>query len=429
MNTPGRASELIDWIHGARTLGEKKGLSNMMRMLELLGDPQRRFSVIHVAGTNGKGSVCACIERALRENDHVTGLFTSPYLRRYQERIRINGEEVGDAMFEKLGARLYTVCEALAGEGILPTTFELGTALAFMCFAESGVEVAVVEVGIGGRLDPTNIVSPICCAIASIGLDHEQILGATLPEIAREKAGIIKPNVPVALYPQELPIESIIAEMASLKGAPLLLCDRLPLHVVEQTAHGATFDAQIPEFGAIRAKIRLSGTHQIRNAHLALCALSLAKGRGIRLDTQKVLDGLTKAHWPGRLDWRGEQLLLDGAHNEQGVRALSDFLKQCLPGRRIVLLTAMMKEKRPKDCAAILAPLVQHVVATQVDWPRALPARELAALYAQSGISAEPCECIPDAFARATELAGKDGLVLVSGSLYLVGAIYNLIDA
>lgn len=420
-----RAQALIDWIHSARTFGEKNGLDNMRRMLALLGNPHERLCCVHVAGTNGKGSVCALVERALRENGLVTGLYTSPYLMRYQERIRIDGEPVSDEAFVRAGERVRAAAQQLSRQDIRPTAFELGTALAFLLFAEARLDACVIEVGLGGRLDPTNVITPAASIITNIGLDHVQILGGAIEQIALEKAGIIKAGVPVALYPVEPGVQAIIEGVCHERGAPLMKAGGIRVTALSLSTRGASFGADVPGLGSLDVQISLPGRHQVDNALLALCALALLKER-FRLNTDKLLSGLEKATWPGRLQWVNERLLLDGAHNEQGAQALCDYARAFLPGRRIVLLTAMMKDKRPDACARILAPIAQAVVATQVDWPRALPAGDLAALYRNLGAYATPEPDAEKALRQAREQAGADGVVLVCGSLYLVGAVLGL---
>jgi dihydrofolate synthase/folylpolyglutamate synthase len=203
-----RSRELVDWIHSARRFGEKKGLSNMERLLAALGNPERMIQCVHVAGTNAKGSVCALIEAALRASGYATGLYTSPFLIEYLERIRVSGVPVDDRLFERAGNRVREA--ALSMPELAPTAFELGTATAYLVFAECKVDIAVIETGIGGRLDPTNVIVPEVSVIANIGLDHMDQLGATIEEIAGEKAGIIKPGRPVALYPQKNPAAAAV---------------------------------------------------------------------------------------------------------------------------------------------------------------------------------------------------------------------------
>lgn len=424
-----KAQQLIDWIHGARTFGEKNGLRNMQRMLALLGNPQNRFRSIHVAGTNGKGSVCAFLERALRENGCRTGLFTSPFLVQYQERIRLDGQPVGDDLFVRLGQKVYDAAQQLTQEGIRPTSFELGAALAFLVFADQGVDIAIIEVGLGGRLDPTNVIEPIACVIANIGLDHTQILGSTLTEIAREKAGIIKDHVPLALYPAQQDVFQLMRQTCAERGAPLLYAADYEVQILHVDAQGAQFEAEVPGHGQMTVCIRMAGRHQVRNAQLSLMALTMLENAGFSLDWRKLLVGIELAEWPGRLQWIDDGMLLDGAHNEQGVHALVDYIGEFLPSRRIVMLTAMMKDKRPETCARLLSGIADEVITTQLDLPNAFPAEQLAQLYQNQG---KTTHSEPD-ISAALQLAqnrmqdSPDSMILVCGSLYLVGAVQAML--
>lgn len=420
-----RSSELVDWIHGARRFGEKKGLNNMEALLGAIGNPERTLKCVHVAGTNAKGSVCTLIESALRASGCETGLYTSPYLVDYLERIRLGGEPVSEALFERAGNLVREA--ALSIPGLAPTAFELGTAIAYQVFRERGVDVAVIETGIGGRLDPTNVIVPEASVIANIGLDHMEQLGGTIREIAFEKAGIIKPGRPVALYPQkDESATRVIEEICRDRNARLLKAESLPLEVLEVGARGASFRCEAPRLGAVEAEIRLAGRHQIENAHLAVAALELLAERGWALKPEDIARGFQSARWPGRLDWADDGLLLDGAHNPQAARALREYLQEFLPGRRITLLTAMMRDKQPEACAEILAPYAAFVSATQVEDPRALPAKALAALYQARGVPAEDWPEPGEALKKAREAAGPGGVVVACGSLYLVGALMKL---
>ncbi len=420
-----RSEELIDWIHSARRFGEKKGLHNMEALLGALGHPEKSLQCVHVAGTNAKGSVCALIESALRFSGYTTGLYTSPFLTDYLERIRLNGSPLDESLFELAGNRVREAASALPG--LAPTAFELGTAVAYVVFALQKVDVAVIETGIGGRLDPTNVIVPEVSVIANIGLDHMDQLGGTIEEIAFEKAGIIKPGRPVALYPQkDAAATNVIERICRERGARLLKADVLPLHIQDVTARGARFRCETPCLGAVEAGIHLAGRHQIENAHLALAALELLSERGWALDPRRIAAGFAAARWPGRLDWADEGLLLDGAHNPQAARALLEYLREFLPGRRTILLTAMMRDKQPEACADILADCAALVVTTQVEGPRALPAGELAAVYRARGTRAEAHPEPGEALETARTAAGPDGIVVACGSLYLVGELMKL---
>jgi len=420
-----RSSELIDWIHGARRFGEKKGLDNMRALMGALGNPESSLKCVHVAGTNAKGSVCALVESALRANGYRTGLYTSPFLVEYRERIRIDGAPIAEAAFERAGNRVHEALRSMPA--LAPTAFELGTAIAYLAFYEADVDIAVVETGIGGRLDPTNVIVPEASVIANIGLDHMEQLGDTIEEIAYEKAGIIKPGRPVALYPQKSPEATRVIEAVCLeRGASLLKAERLPFEVVEVTPRGASFRCDVAGIGPVDARLNLAGRHQLENAHLALAALSALAGRGWALSPEKTARGLQDARWPGRMDWADDRLLLDGAHNPQATRALKAYIDEFLPGRQIVLLTAMMRDKQPDACAGILAPVAAAVVATQVEGPRALPAEALAAVYRAHGAPAEAMAPPSEALRAAQNAAGPEGVVVACGSLYLVGELMKL---
>ncbi|MBO4886233.1 MAG: bifunctional folylpolyglutamate synthase/dihydrofolate synthase [Clostridia bacterium] len=411
------AAQAIAWIDGLRYASEKNGLDNMRALAAALGDPQDKLRCVHVAGTNGKGSTCALLERMLRECGLKTGLYTSPYLMRYSERMRVNGEPIGDADFTQLAERVREAAEALAERGIKPTWFELGTALALMWFAEERVDAAVIEVGLGGRLDATNIISPEICLIGPIGLEHTKQLGDTLEQIAFEKAGIIKPGVPVAVQRQQtVSVRNVFRDIARGRGAALCdLAERIPENV-SCHARGAEFD-----YNGHHARIALAGRHQVDNACLALAGLDLLREKGWRLDEEKAMRGLEAAVWPARLEWLDGRTLIDGAHNAHGARALAEYVREFLPGRRVVCLTGMMKDKDTDECARILAGMADAAVATQIDYPRALPCEALAAQLNAHGLSAEAIADEARALIRARELAGEDGVVLICGSLYLAG--------
>ncbi len=420
-----RSSELIDWIHGARRFGEKNGLDNMHALMGALGNPERALKCVHAAGTNAKGSVCALIESALRANGYRTGLYTSPFLVEYRERIRIGGVPISEPAFERAGNRVYEAVRSMPH--LAPTAFELGTAIAYLAFYEAGADIAVIETGIGGRLDPTNVILPEASVIANIGLDHMEQLGDTIEKIAFEKAGIIKPGRPVVLYPQKNPEATRVIEAVCLeRGAPLLKAERLPVEVRGITPRGASFRCDVPHIGPVDAHLNLAGRHQLENAQLALAALSALAGRGWALTPEETSRGLQDARWPGRLDWADDRLLLDGAHNPQAARALRAYIDEFLPGKRIVLVTAMMRDKQPEACAEILVPGAAAVIATQVEGPRALPSEALAEIYRAHGAPATAVPSPSEALRAARDEAGPEGVVVACGSLYLVGELMKL---
>lgn len=401
--------EAIAYIHGMYGVGEKRGLENMHALMARLGNPERSFRAIHVAGTNGKGSVCAFLQAGLRCAGYRTGLYTSPFLQRYNERMRIDGVPIADQQLARLMTRLRSAVEALHQEGVFPTEFELGTALAFTYFAEEAVDIAVVEVGLGGRLDPTNILTPCISVIAAIGLDHMRALGDTIEAIAAEKAGIIKPHVPLVVSSQN--DETVMAVIVAHAEK-----ERAPVYIAEPTDGIA---------------LGIPGEHQAYNAAAAYCALTLLKGRGFAaLSNQRIEEGLRRARWPGRLEWiAGEPpVLLDGAHNEQGVAALMRYVGSLPPGRN-ALVCGIMQDKAWQPMVALLASFAQVTVTVAPENQRALPAETLAEGFTAQGVAARAASSVAAAIALAREEVGADGRVIIAGSLYLVGEARSVLGA
>lgn len=402
------ANAAIDWIHGARYKGQKNGLENTRALLDALGNPQRKFRCIHIAGTNGKGSTAAFTERALREAGYTTGLYTSPYLIRYNERVQVCGQPISDGELVEIMNFIAAKVDTLLKKSIFPTTFELGTALAFEYFARRGVDMAVVEVGLGGRFDSTNVITPAVSLIAAIGLDHVKVLGDTVEQIAFEKAGIIKPGVPVAVQAQAENILDVFRSAAEERGCPLRIA-RIP-ESISENADGTRFTLDGEEY-----VVGLCGRHQALNASLAIAGL---KTLGIPADAIK--RGLALAKWPCRLEWVNG-VLIDGAHNPQGAQALRDYLDARFPGEKVTLVTGMMHDKQMDEVARILAPSCRRVIATAVsNESRAALPHELQAMYASLGVEALTA---PNVSAAADMALKFDGIKVFAGSLYIAGAV------
>lgn len=418
------AQDAINWIHGEmglRRKGEKHALDNMRALLARLGDPQKRLKMLHVAGTNGKGSTCAYLESALRACGYKTGLYTSPYLCRYNERIRVNNISIPDQQLCLIASAVREQVELLAAEQIYSTTFEIGTAICLMYFLQQQVDIAVIEVGLGGRFDPTNVIMPEVCAITAIGLDHTGVLGDTLAQIGMEKAGIIKPGVPVAVYPVDSEALPPIQEAAARCESELLRTELIPIKILEENGRGARFIGEFPSFGRMTLQLHLVGHHQISNARLAIAVLALLRERGWNLPAESVERGIEATKWAGRLEWIDENTLIDGAHNPQGAHSLADYVAAYLSGRRRVLVTGMMQDKQIDACARILAPVFDTVVATRVDYPRAAQTSALRDIYEQEGCVCHEEPTIAAAIERARQIAGDDGCVVIAGSLYVAG--------
>jgi len=388
---------LLARLGDVRALGVDLGLDRMRAALARLGDPQARFAALQIAGTNGKGSTAAMAEAVLREAGFRTGLYSSPHLARFTERIRVGGQEAD-------GERLAALDRRVEATEVPLTYFEVATALAFLAMAEAGVDVAVLETGLGGRLDAVTTCVPCATAVTSIGLDHTDYLGATLPAIAREKAGIIKPGVPCFVGRLPLEADDEIDRAAEAAAAPLFRFGR--------------------DFGPPPFPIALAGAHQVENAALA-GQLARAAGRhlGRTVDDRTLARGLAGVVWPGRCERVGDDLLFHCAHNAEGARALAAALSGIAAGRRVVLLVSIVDDKDPAAILAALAPTAAAIVATRSDNPRALPAAALAAVAAPLVGEAAANDDPDAALAEARRRAGPGGLVVVCGSMFLVGML------
>jgi len=392
-----RYADLLARLSGAQSLGVDLGLGPVRRALALLGDPQRTFAAVQIAGTNGKGSTAAMTEAILRGAGLRTGLYTSPHLARFTERIRVAGREVD-------GDRLAILDRRLEATTVRLTYFEIATVLAFLALAEAAVEIAVLETGLGGRLDAVTTCEPLATAITSIDLDHVGYLGTTLPEIAREKAGILKPGVPCFLGRLPEAAERAIAEVAARVGAPLLRLDR--------------------DFAAPTGPLALPGPHQRDNAALAIAlAGTAAAGLGRALDPAAIDRALAGVAWPGRLERLGDDLLFDCAHNAHGARALAAALPALAAGRRIALLVSIARDKDAGAIFAALAPVAHALCATRSESLRAVPPEALAADARRFFAEVAAHDDVPQALATARRLAGPGGLVVVCGSMFLVGTL------
>jgi dihydrofolate synthase/folylpolyglutamate synthase len=381
----------------------KLGLERITRLLAALGDPQRRSRFVHVAGTNGKGSTCAMIESGLRAASLRTGLYTSPHLHEPTERIRLDGKPVSRERFAAAFEIVHRAADELleAGEiDLHPTYFETVTAMGFLVFAEERVDCAVLEVGLGGRLDATNVVHPQLCVVTPVDFDHEAFLGKSLASIAAEKAGILKPNVPAVLAPQRPEAAAVLAERAAEIVHPPPARD-LVLHV-----RGSRFVCD-----GLRLECPLAGEHQVVNA----CVAAAALGR-LGVGGDAIARGIAEVRWPGRLETisYAPETLVDGAHNPAGARALAVHLRRFYAGRSITLIYGAMRDKAVEEMAGILFPLAARVIVTAPRQPRAvLP--ETAAEAAQ-----HPHIAIAPDIETALAMARDADLVVVTGSLFLV---------
>lgn len=443
---------LVDWerLAVARTWN----LDRMRAMLDAAGHPERGLNVVHVAGTKGKGSTAAMIASALTAAGYSTGLYTSPHLRDFRERIRVNGKEIPRADVARLVARARPIIEAVPRERLgVPSFFEAYTLIAFLYFSEQACDAVVLEAGLGGRLDATNVIEdPLAAVITRIGVDHTAELGATIPCIAAEKAGIIKPGGVVVSSPQPQSAWRVLTETcrerkATLHGvrvkqaagrAPLyrrLLPEKrkasFVLEQIESGPEGHRFN--LSGMGADYRDLRcpLLGDHQLFNAATAVAALNLLPRRGLEVPEDAIRRGLETVRWPGRLEVVGRRpwIVLDGAHDELSARALARSVIELFPHRKLILVLGISQGHDIRDVGANLCPMADLVIFTASKLPRATPPDELSSALADRCKQHVTAPGVPEAFGAALDQAGEDDLILVTGSLYIVGEAMQALEA
>jgi len=432
-----RAKSAIEKIGEFHRFGSVLGLERMNELMKRLGNPEKDLKCIHVAGTNGKGSVCRFIYSALCANGYKTGIYTSPYLTVFNERIELDGEYISDADLEKYTEEVLVKVNEMTADGFdSPTEFEVITAVAFLYFARKGCDYAVMEVGLGGRGDSTNIIEkPLVCVITSISYDHTDRLGNTLTEIAREKAGIIKPGVPVIMNVDTEEAAKEIARAAYKNGCVLHNVGSIKYVNIENDIDGSTFDTVIGETEYKDVRISMLGKHQIENALTALMTLeTMRQRRDIKVERSKLYQGLAAAKNIGRFEIVnrtscGPCIILDGAHNEAGAAALAETLKTHFPGKRILAVAGVLSDKAADKITESMCSVCESFIATEPRNERSLNASLLAEMIEKAG---RPCEVEREpkkALAKALAGAEKENFdaVLIAGSLYLIGELRGVL--
>lgn len=411
--------EALDYINGSSWLGSKPGLERVGELFERLGDPQNRLRFVHVAGTNGKGSICAMLASVLKKAGYKTGLFTSPYLYSFNERMQINGSRIEDAELAQIVGQIKPAAEAMEEH---PTEFEMMTAAAMLWFERKKCDIVVLEVGMGGRLDATNIIPcPECAVIANIGLDHTRILGQTAEQIAAEKAGIIKPGSRVVLYQQSMEVMRVVREICDERSAELTVTDDDAL-----SPEFDSLDGQVFSYKGTPCAIPLLGRHQLKNAAAVLETVEVLRKLGWSIPDEAVEAGLYSVSWPARFEVVHDEpwFVVDGGHNPQCAAALRDSLERYFPDSRRVLLMGVLADKDYRRIVEILAPLFDAFVTVTPDSPRALDAKELAAQFAPYGKEVQACAGIGEGVRCAMDIADElEGMVCACGSLYICGEI------
>ena len=416
--------DAINYYHSMERFGIRPGLENIGALCKRLGDPQKRLHCVHVAGTNGKGSTCTEIASVLTKAGYKTGLYTSPYVIEFRERIRLDGEMIGAKDLVSITNTVRSAVEALSTEGICITEFEAVTAAAFLYYAEQRCDIVVLETGLGGRFDSTNIIEdPLCCVITSVSLDHTKILGDTLEQIAFEKCGIIKQGRPVITgATQKTPVLETIRRVAESRSSRLILADPTSFQLEQADITGSTV-----KYRGISLHIPFPGTHQLENASLSISAIEFLNQIGYHISDTDLAAGISFASIPARIEIvsRSPLVILDGSHNDGSTAALADTLQTYLQKKRILAVMGMMADKDCRKALDNLLPYLAKVIAVTPSNPRSMPAEQFRQLVESSNV---PCEVADDPRQGVKlafmQMASYDAL-LVCGSLYLAADVRN----
>lgn len=422
---------IIDRIHEFNRFGMVLGLDRMEELLRRLGNPQDDLKVIHVAGTNGKGSVSKYLEEGLSACGYKMGLYTSPYIETFNERIRYDGADISDEDLEYYGQKVVSAAEAMVADGLdSPTEFEVVTAIAFLYFADRQADITILEVGLGGIGDSTNVVkSPLASVITSISYDHMAQLGSSLADIAVNKAGIIKTGCPVIANVPQRDAAKIIARKAYAMGSRLYDISGIRAAVSDETPFSQKVSMELYEKSYSDVEISMVGRHQAENLKTALATLEvLRKSGAVKLDREALYEGLKRARQPGRFEVISEDplVIIDGAHNEAGAQALQETMAQHFAGKKILLVAGILADKEIDSIVKFLTKITDHIIVTEPDNPRKLAAEKLAGHVADFGVAAEAVSDVEAAVHRAKELADGYDVILFAGSLYLIGDVRRL---
>lgn len=424
--------ESLKYIADTHKFGMKLGLDSTRKLLELLGNPQDNLNVIHVAGTNGKGSVCSFISNILKEEGYKVGLYTSPYLETFTERIRVNGENIPEKDVARIITLIKDKIEIMVSEGYSsPTEFEIVTAMALYYYNEQKMDYVVLEVGLGGRYDSTNVIkNPLVSVLVSISFDHIGVLGDTIGKIAYEKAGIIKENGTAIVYKQVKEAEDVVKEVCENQNATYIEVNFDNVLVKKSDTYSQVYDCTIMDEKFENMEIKLIGEHQINNSIVALnIAKFLRDNKNIKISNESIKNGLLTTKWAGRIEKIMEKpmFIIDGAHNEDGAKSLCKSLEKNFPDKKLTLLIGMLADKDIDSVLKILMPKFNKVITTTPDSDRAISSEELKnkiSMYIDDVISIENIE---DAVKYTLDNAKEDEVIISAGSLYMIGTVRTLV--
>lgn len=412
-------NEAIQYIHSMVWDRSATGYEHARELLKRMGNPEKSLKFVHIGGTNGKGSIAAMLASVLQQAGYKTGLYTSPYIFRFHERIQINGEQISD---EDLGKVTASVKEIVEREQLSPSEFALVCCVAFAYFAQQECDIVVLEVGMGGANDSTNVIAcPEAAVLTNIGLDHTEFLGNTLEEIAKTKAGILKEGGRAVFYPNTPSVEQVLQQICQERGISSVIPDFGEIRLRQHNLEGQIFD-----YGK-RSGIFLPllGNHQLRNAVVALETIDILREKGWKIEEEAIYDGLRKVTWPGRFEVLSTKpaFIVDGGHNPQCVEALAGNIQRDLSAKKIVALTGVLADKDYETMYQPILPYISEFVCITPPSPRSFSAKMLAEFLQKKGKQALACEKIEEAVKVSLERAGKDGAVVCFGSLYSIADI------
>lgn len=413
-------TQALDYIHSLRRFGKKAGLTKITRLLALLGDPQKKLKFVHVAGTNGKGSTVAMTASVLQAAGYKTGLFISPFVVDFTERMQINGAYIPQQDLARVTERVQKQVEIVSAEMECPSEFEVVTAIGLCWFNEQGCDIVCLEVGLGGRFDPTNVIDrPLVAVICNIGLDHTDILGDTIEKIAFEKCGIIKEGGTVVCYPDLAPEAlAVVMQAVAERGGRLTVGNQNAAVVVQDEVFQS-----VVRYGGLTLTLPLGGRHQVLNLITVLCTVEELKKQGFVVPDEAIIQGISAVRFPARMETLrlNPRIVLDGGHNPQGLKTVAETAAR-VSGTRVLILGSL-GDKDYREGARILTPVFDRVFTVTVHSARGIGAQALCGTVRDYNPSCTPCEDLKQALALAVQAAGEDGCVFVCGSLFLAAEI------
>lgn len=425
-------NEAMSYIENTAKFGSNLGTERTEKILELIGNPHKELKCIHIAGTNGKGSTTAMISKILIEAGFKVGMYTSPFIEEFEERIQINGQNIPKCDLAKIVTKVSEAVKKVIELGYdHPTEFEIITCVMFLYYYESKVDYAVIEVGLGGRMDSTNVITPLISVITSISYDHMQILGDTIGKIAFEKGGIIKEKVPVVLYPQEKEAEEVIKKICEEKNSYLTLVSRDSVKYIDKDLSNEYYQNFTVETEENKYEVQLSllGTHQILNCSVVLHTIDELIKQGINIKKEHIYKALKEVKWAGRLEImkKNPLVVLDGAHNIDGITNLKNSVERYFKYNKMVLILGILADKQVEDMVSTITPMADKVIAVTPHSYRAENSNILMGVIKKHNENCESIDDYEEAYRKALSYCNEDDLILISGSLYMIGDMRKIV--